>query len=1040
MTINLSDNTPRVSYTVAQGVTQTSFTVSFEFFADADLNVYVDNVLKTLTTDYTVSGGSGSTGTVTISVTGATGGSTVVITRDIALERTTDFPASGAFQIGSLNTELDKITAQFADRKDAVDRSLRLQDSDAAGSMELPLKATRAGTVLGFNATTGVPEAGPKIADVSTLSAVTADIATLADIEDGTDATDAIQTVAGISSNVTTVAGVSANVTTVAGQTTNMQNITDNLSAVQNAATNATTATTKASEAASSATAAASSASSASSSASAAQTAQTAAETAQTAAETAETNAETAETNAAASASTATTKASEASTSAANAATSETNAATSATNAATSATNAATSETNASNSATAAATSAAAAEAAFDAFDDIYLGAKSSAPTVDNDGDALTAGDQYFNTTNNTLFVWNGSAWQAASPDLVGDTTPQLGGNLDLNSNDITGTGNINNTGTITTDGLTVDGDVTLNDGSPNLRLQDSDVNRYVDFLYGTRVATFRNTMASGEDIDVVEPSIVFSFKDDGETRTAMTIDHDSNLLVNGTTHVHAGSAGAVTANVDFDDLVVESNGNMGMSFLSPNDTFQQIGFGDADDNDIGKIAYQHTNDSMQFIVNGSERMRITSGGAVGIGTGSPSRKLDVHSGSDAAPINIRTTQALSLITFDNSSDTSGNHLVGFDGDDFVVGDTSITMRLKSSGLLGLGTSSPQRNLHVHQPTASSSFIQLTNTATGSSTGDDGFRIGTDANSYAYVWQGENQHLAFATSNAEKMRIDSSGNVGIGTSSPQAKTEISGGIDNRLRINSTDGTTSNNYGIDFSTAGTVRGGIRYNAGNNYLAFYGYDNTERLRIDSSGIVLVGKSSTSLGTVGVAIRGGSVNGLVQATRSGGECIELNRTSSDGAIAVFTRQAVQVGNISVTGSSTAYNTSSDYRLKENVTAVTGATDRLKQLNPVRFNFISDPDTTVDGFLAHEAQAIVPEAVTGTKDAMRDEEYEVTPAVLDDDGNVVTEAVMGTRSVPDYQGIDQSKIVPLLTKALIESVEKIEQLEARITALETN
>ncbi len=222
MTINLSDNTPRVSYAVAQGVTQTSFTVSFEFFADADLNVYVDNVLKTITTHYTVSGGSGSTGTVTMSVTGATGGSTVVITRDIALERTTDFPASGAFQIGSLNTELDKITAQFADRKDAVDRSLRLQDSDAAGSMELPLKATRAGTVLGFNATTGVPEAGPKIADVSTLTAVTADIATLADIEDGTDATDAIQTVAGIASNVTTVAGIASNVSSVAGNASNI--------------------------------------------------------------------------------------------------------------------------------------------------------------------------------------------------------------------------------------------------------------------------------------------------------------------------------------------------------------------------------------------------------------------------------------------------------------------------------------------------------------------------------------------------------------------------------------------------------------------------------------------------------------------------------------------------------------------------------------------------------------------------------------------------------------------------------------------------
>lgn len=201
MTINLSDNTPRVSYTVAQGATQTSFTVSFEFFASADLKVYVDGTLKTLTTHYTVSGGNGSTGAVAISVTGATGGSTVVITRDIALERTTDFPAQGSFQIATLNTELDKITAQFADRKDDVDRSLRLEDSDSAVAMTLPLKASRVGTVLGFNASTGAPEAGPTIANVNSLSAITANI----------------NTVAGISANVTTVAGIQANVTTVAG-------------------------------------------------------------------------------------------------------------------------------------------------------------------------------------------------------------------------------------------------------------------------------------------------------------------------------------------------------------------------------------------------------------------------------------------------------------------------------------------------------------------------------------------------------------------------------------------------------------------------------------------------------------------------------------------------------------------------------------------------------------------------------------------------------------------------------------------------------
>ena len=86
MTIAVNQNDPRVSYSVAQGQTTTSFAVTFEFFADADLKVYVDDVLKTITTHYTVSGGNGSTGTVTMSVTGATGGSTVVITRDIALE------------------------------------------------------------------------------------------------------------------------------------------------------------------------------------------------------------------------------------------------------------------------------------------------------------------------------------------------------------------------------------------------------------------------------------------------------------------------------------------------------------------------------------------------------------------------------------------------------------------------------------------------------------------------------------------------------------------------------------------------------------------------------------------------------------------------------------------------------------------------------------------------------------------------------------------------------------------------------------------
>jgi hypothetical protein len=121
-------------------------------------------------------------------------------------------------------------------------------------------------------------------------------------------------------------------------------------------------------------------------------------------------------------------------------------------------------------------------------------------------------------------------------------------------------------------------------------------------------------------------------------------------------------------------------------------------------------------------------------------------------------------------------------------------------------------------------------------------------------------------------------------------------------------------------------------------------------------------------------------------------------------------FRRSNSVVGSITVSSTSTAYNESSDYRLKENVVDISDGIDRLKQLQPRRFNFIADADTTVDGFIAHEAQAVVPQAVTGTKDE------------VDDDGNAV------------MQGIDQSKLVPLLTAALQETITKIETLEGMI------
>lgn len=433
MTILISDNSPRISYTATAG--QTAFTVPFEFFDASDLNVYINDTLQTLTTHYTVTGGSGSTGSITLG-TGATLNDVIVITRDVTLERITDFPTSGPFQVASLNTELDKVVAMIADMKDLADRGLRLSDSDTSATLVLANKDTRKGTVLAFNETTGAVEVGPTIADTNTVAQIKADIALLADIQDGTVATNAITTVSSISPDVTTVSSNNANVTIVAGQTTNMQNVTDNLTAIQNAAANATTATTKAGEAAASATAAATSetnaatsetnaatsatnasnsASAASTSASASATSATASANSATAAATSETNAGTSETNAATSVTNAATSETNAATSATNSSSSATAAATSATNAATSATNASTSATAASGSATAAANSAAAAAAAFDNFDDTYLGSFSSDPTVDNDGDALVEGALYFNSSSNEMRVYDGANWIAAS-------------------------------------------------------------------------------------------------------------------------------------------------------------------------------------------------------------------------------------------------------------------------------------------------------------------------------------------------------------------------------------------------------------------------------------------------------------------------------------------------------------------------------------------------------------------------------------------------------------------------------------------------
>ena len=409
MTIALSANTPRVSYTVNQGATQTSFAVPFVFFEKStDLNVFVDNVARTYdastsnTSLFTVTGGNGATGTVTTSVTGASGGSTVIITRSIPLQRTTDFPSGGAFEIAKLNTELDTLLTMITDADDENSRALRLQDSDDAVSLTLPLKDARKGTVLGFNAVTGAAEAGPTIANVNALSAITANINTVAGIASNVTTVannDAnINTLAGISANITSVAGISANVTTVAQNITNINNASDNATLAQNYAIKVDGVVPNTSDFSSKAHAIGGTgidngvgaskqwAIGGGSSPNATATVGNSSDF-------------------------------------------------SAKGYAIGAINrgqAGGGKHSAKDWATyvdgnnkvdgtyfSARYYAELAESYVDSFDDTYLGAKSSNPTTDNDGDALTTGDLYFNSTQNIMKVWNGSQWN----DVAADTT-----------------------------------------------------------------------------------------------------------------------------------------------------------------------------------------------------------------------------------------------------------------------------------------------------------------------------------------------------------------------------------------------------------------------------------------------------------------------------------------------------------------------------------------------------------------------------------------------------------------------------------------
>jgi len=316
-----------------------------------------------------------------------------------------------------------------------------------------------------------------------------------------------------------------------------------------------------------------------------------------------------------------------------------------------------------------------------------------------------------------------------------------------------------------------------------------------------------------------------------------------------------------------------------------------------------------------------------------------------------------------------------------------------------------------------------------------------------DANTGLYS-PGANQ-LAISTNGSERLRIDSSGRLLVGTSSARLHAS---GTTPTLQVEGSSGALSIRRNIAVASAlpanffiGRARGGaFEAVTSGDYLgkiSFTGADGSAQIAAATIEAIVDGTPGANdmpgrLVFSTTADGASSPTGRMQIKQDGrtmisregdfgagsdgeslfvigdaGFACSFRRNTSTGGIVGFKYGPAIVGSISTNGTNTTYNTSSDYRLKENVVPLTGAVDRVNQLQVNRFNFIADPDKTVDGFIAHEAQAVVPECVTGTKDE------------IDDEGN------------PVYQGIDQSKLVPLLTAALQEAIAKIKTLEQRLS-----
>lgn len=579
----------------------------------------------------------------------------------------------------------------------------------------------------------------------------------------------------------------------------------------------------------------------------------------------------------------------------------------------------------------------------------------------------------------------------------------------ELNYLDITTLGTTQASKAVTTDS---NGDVVFPDGDKinlgtgsDLVLQHDSANSYIQ----NNTGSLNIQGKSGENGIVLVPDGAVTLYHDNAAKLAtasggVAITGDATFADNGKAIFGAGSD--LQLYHDGSDSYVDDAGT-GILFLRGNSAVKirkYTGEAILDGNADGSVVLYYDN---------AAKLATTATGAdiTGAVTASTFEPDGDTAAGDNAAIGYTSAEGLILTGQGSTSDVT----IKNDADQTVLSIPTGTTNV------GIGTTSPSKELElgaldVFRMQTGSVTMDCTPTAGGT----DSFVWNTSANAI-YRWD---------MNGTERMRIAADGKVGIGTTNPGAMLQVhsaalgttAGDTQDILQLHSPD--TSNNTVYKFLNYRHSNGSSHdqselrwqrkvdvtnhgYIGLRNEAITFGYGNNERMRIDASGNLLVGTTNTSLG-IGNTNTGFQVesSGTFLASRADNVAGSLNR-NNDGTILTVRRSGNEVGTIGVTSSATSYNTSSDYRLKENVNYTFDATTRLKQLKPARFNFISDADNTVDGFIAHEVQEVVPHAVTGVKDG------------------------------EEMQSIDHSKLVPLLTASLQEALKRIDSLEEQVNAL---